>query len=628
MLRRLLAVLGLALAFVAAQASAQSLTTYTFATLPGSPTAGQLAWITDNSGTPTVGSPAAGGAGAGNRDLVSWDATQTRWEFVARQPTAGPAVPVSTLMDAVRIAYANGTSGATSADVQSAIDELFRSNKAVQPAPSVVSTSNSTFATITEPSATSYGWGVQFSSLDGFDGETYPGSGVGVGTNVGNETDNQACFFYNKTGCDGIVLDQYEYTFDDSFELAYRTIGSGQTLGHTWLEQNYDLSLPYLQSTVTGGAGFNPAVGSYITFSGGGTGKVRAWNSGTGLLDWVQEFGTTAPGQTVTGTGGSKTLGFVSKVSNSIRPFGWSFDTVTGNSGWAWLTNKLSPYTTFALADGRAGVNIVGQVYAGGFEAHGENPGHEPGNNYPAIWLEYKATSAANDGIWTGAWFDMNLTGGPSANGSGNTKTLYVRTPGLPPAYDVVWDHAGIVIADQRGIGRNTSSALRIDAQSSYGGSGTTIANVDFVGGNWNNGHIVLGGYGGSGSYTSGDHLWMDQTNNVLRLKAGASNVSNIPTSETDGRAFTMTVATGTRAMATSAISAGACNTADASITATGVLATDVVKFSPNADPGLNSGLLVYSAWAGSGVISFRVCNPSAGSITPAAVTLNWRVER
>jgi hypothetical protein len=89
-----------------------------------------------------------------------------------------------------------------------------------------------------------------------------------------------------------------------------------------------------------------------------------------------------------------------------------------------------------------------------------------------------------------------------------------------------------------------------------------------------------------------------------------------------------MVVASGTRAMATSAIAAGACNTADANITAAGVVSTDVVKFSPNADPGLNSGLLVYSAWAGSGVISFRVCNPSAGSLTPAAVTMNWRVER
>ena len=68
-MRRFLAVLGLALAFVATQASAQ-LSTYTFGTLPLSPTEGQLAWITDNAGTATVGSPASGGAAPGNRDLV------------------------------------------------------------------------------------------------------------------------------------------------------------------------------------------------------------------------------------------------------------------------------------------------------------------------------------------------------------------------------------------------------------------------------------------------------------------------------------------------------------------------------------------------------------------------------
>lgn len=124
MLRRFLAALALVLAFTATQASAQSLTTYTFATLPGSPTAGQLAWITDNSGTPTVGSPAAGGAAAGNRDLVAYDLTQTRWEFVARQPVAGPTTPLQKLMDAARISYSNVLYALVDS-VQGALDLLF-----------------------------------------------------------------------------------------------------------------------------------------------------------------------------------------------------------------------------------------------------------------------------------------------------------------------------------------------------------------------------------------------------------------------------------------------------------------------------------------------------------------------
>ena len=125
MIRRLLAVLGLVLAFVATEASAQSLTTYTYATLPGSPTGGQLAWITDNSGSPTVGSPAAGGAAAGNRDLVAYDATQTRWEFVQRQPTAGSGTPLQSYMEAQRVAVSNVISGVLVPNLQTALDMLF-----------------------------------------------------------------------------------------------------------------------------------------------------------------------------------------------------------------------------------------------------------------------------------------------------------------------------------------------------------------------------------------------------------------------------------------------------------------------------------------------------------------------
>lgn len=106
---------------------AQAITTHTFATLPGSPTAGQLAWLTDNSGTATEGSPAAGGAPAGNRDLVAYDATQTRWEFVLRLPATAPEAGLETYLEAIRVGYDNSTSGATAEDVQAALDELFAS---------------------------------------------------------------------------------------------------------------------------------------------------------------------------------------------------------------------------------------------------------------------------------------------------------------------------------------------------------------------------------------------------------------------------------------------------------------------------------------------------------------------
>lgn len=129
MTRRILAVLAVAIAsiLVSSSALAQAIPTHTFATLPGSPTAGQLAWLTDNSGTATEGSPAAGGAAPGNRDLVAYDAGQARWEFVLRVPATAPAADLVRYLEAIRVGYDNTASGSDAEDVQAALDELFAS---------------------------------------------------------------------------------------------------------------------------------------------------------------------------------------------------------------------------------------------------------------------------------------------------------------------------------------------------------------------------------------------------------------------------------------------------------------------------------------------------------------------
>lgn len=101
----------------------QSIPTTTFAGLPGSPDGGDLAFIIDGSGTPTIGEPAAGGGA--NRDLVAYDATQTRWEFVQRLPATAPPAPLEPWLKAERVEFDNAASGATAVEMQAAIDELF-----------------------------------------------------------------------------------------------------------------------------------------------------------------------------------------------------------------------------------------------------------------------------------------------------------------------------------------------------------------------------------------------------------------------------------------------------------------------------------------------------------------------
>jgi hypothetical protein len=87
-------------------------------------------------------------------------------------------------------------------------------------------------------------------------------------------------------------------------------------------------------------------------------------------------------------------------------------------------------------------------------------------------------------------------------------------------------------------------------------------------------------------------------------------------------------IASGTAALGTTAIPA---NTAEATVTvaAAGVLATDSIEWAFNAAPGTGyvTGLYVL-AYVTAGNVNFVVVNPTAGALTPAAATLNWRVIR
>lgn len=96
--------------------------------------------------------------------------------------------------------------------------------------------------------------------------------------------------------------------------------------------------------------------------------------------------------------------------------------------------------------------------------------------------------------------------------------------------------------------------------------------------------------------------------------------------------ALSQTVASGTSAMATGALGGGVCAAA-VTTAAANVATTDAITWSFNAAPGTGygsasgSGLHIQS-YPTAGTVNFIVCNPTAGSITPAAASLNWRVIR
>lgn len=102
----------------------------------------------------------------------------------------------------------------------------------------------------------------------------------------------------------------------------------------------------------------------------------------------------------------------------------------------------------------------------------------------------------------------------------------------------------------------------------------------------------------------------------------------------TFGGACTGVIFSGTAALGTGAITSGTCATV-VTVSATGVATTDVVLASFNGDPTAvtgyiptTAGMLTIIAYPTTNNINFKVCNNTASSITPGAITLNTKVVR
>lgn len=111
----------------------------------------------------------------------------------------------------------------------------------------------------------------------------------------------------------------------------------------------------------------------------------------------------------------------------------------------------------------------------------------------------------------------------------------------------------------------------------------------------------------------------------------------------TDGATYTFpnatatiprVVASGAKALAIGAIGSATCTLAQTD-TATGTLTTDTITVAFSADPTattgyvpLTTGMLTIIYYPTADTVNFKVCNNTGASITPGAVTINWRVIR
>lgn len=131
----------------------------------------------------------------------------------------------------------------------------------------------------------------------------------------------------------------------------------------------------------------------------------------------------------------------------------------------------------------------------------------------------------------------------------------------------------------------------------------------------------------------------------TARIKGSSTGVTSIASANSSGTNYTatlqaltgtlsITVASGAKALATSAISSGACTSAQTD-TATGTLTTDSIIATFSADPtsttgysASTSGMLTIISYPTADTVNFKVCNNTMASITPGAATINWRVIR
>lgn len=98
--------------------------------------------------------------------------------------------------------------------------------------------------------------------------------------------------------------------------------------------------------------------------------------------------------------------------------------------------------------------------------------------------------------------------------------------------------------------------------------------------------------------------------------------------------AFDVLIAKGTSALGTGAITSATCASV-VTTAATGTATTDVIQASFNGDPTAvtgyipsTSGMLTVFVYPSANNVNFKVCNNTTSSITPGAITLNWKVTR
>ena len=346
----------------------------------------------------------------------------------------------------------------------------------------------------------------------------------------------------------------------------------------------------------------------------------------------------TLVGKATTDTFTNKTFN-TAGTGNTFQINGTGITAVSGNTATVATTSGTMTNGNCVSID--ASGNLVAAGAACG-SSSGANPTASVGlsavNGAAGTFMRSDAAPPLDQSIsptWTGAHrFNSNGVGLNTAAGA---------TAGTITSTLAANNVTGITVK------RNTDTSPTGNFMQFQNAAGTAVWTTDITGtvtaGTWQGG-VISSTYGGTGVNNGGRTLTVNTNSGTLAYTAASKTLSvsnSITLAGTDSTTMTFpsssatitqTIASGAKALATSAISSGACSSAQTD-TATGTATTDAIIATFNGDPTAvtgyipsTNGMLTIIAYPTSNTVNFKVCNNTNASVTPGAVTINWRVVR
>lgn len=390
------------------------------------------------------------------------------------------------------------------------------------------------------------------------------------------------------------------------------------TLTATQTLTNKTLTTPTIGS-------FTNATHNHTNAAGGGTltlaGAAFANQGTTTTLLHGNASGNPSFGQIVNGDITNATIDLTTKVTG-ILP------TANGGTANAFFTvsGPATSAKTFTFPNASATVlttNAAVTVSQGGTGAT-TLTGPIKGNGTSAF-----SAAAASDiyGLWSGTCSSSTfLRGDGSCQTPAGSGTVTVSGGGSLTS-TAFMTGAGTTVSQTP----SATSTLDSSGNAAFAG---TVTGTAFISGS---GPSVTAGTGGVDAWGEGtvpsvgaasgvDICYADSTAHRLKCSWNNGSYYGLP----------QVIASGTVSLGTSAVGSGTCSSAIDGGTATGVLTTDVILVTANADPvaitgytPATTGTLYVWAYPTADHTNFKLCNNTSSSITPgSAVTLNWKVIR